>query len=129
MVTAKVFYGLLAMDPEVSPPPLPPVVAVVDPLEDKVAEEPAPKYVIVLSKKGAMLRLHRADGCLRAQSLTFASYELCSVDPVPRALYSHYCHTCWPRSAPQVETSEVQEGESTDSSDSSTAGTLASSGD
>ena len=56
---------------------------------------------IVLSKKGAMLRLHRSDGCSKAQTLSFASYEFCDLDPVPRSLYSHYCHSCWPRAPPQ----------------------------
>ena len=127
LVTTKVFYGRLAMDPGVSPSPVAPAVAEVDPLEDKVVEA-APRYVIVRSKRGAMLRLHRAGGCWRAQTLTFASYELCDLDPVPRALYSHYCHACWPRAAPTAKDTDDLEDESTDS-DSSTAGTRDSTGE
>ena len=56
-----------------------------------------------MSKKGSMLRLHRSDGCSQAQTLSFASYEFCDQDPVPVNLYSHYCHTCWPRAPPQGE--------------------------
>ena len=111
---------MLAMDPAVSPVPVTQAVAEVDPVEDK-AVEASPRYVIVLSKRGAMLRLHRADGCWHAQTLTFASYELCDLDPVPRALYSHYCHACWPRAAPPSEDVDDVEGESTDS-DTSTEG-------
>ncbi len=93
LVTAKLFYGVWAMDPSVEPAPCPAVQAETVPVEDK-AEEVTAKYIIVLSKKGSMLRLHRADGCWKAQNMTFASYELCDLDPVPRNLYSHYCHTC-----------------------------------
>jgi hypothetical protein len=74
LTTAKVFCSLLGMDSEVSPSPVPPVT--VDPLEDKAAEEPASKYVIVFSKKGAMLRLHKTDGCWGAQNLAFASHPV-----------------------------------------------------
>jgi hypothetical protein len=97
--TAKVFYGLLAMTSTVSLlPPVP--LATVDPLDEKPEEEPAAKYHIVLSKKGAMLRLHKAGGCWGAQNLAFASYEVCNHDPVPQNLCSHFCHTCWPSGGP-----------------------------
>ena len=114
LVTARVFYGLLAMDPAVSPVPVTQAVAEVDPVEDK-AVEASPRYVIVLSKRD------RADGCWHAQTLTFASYELCDLDPVPRALCSHYWYACWPRAAPPSEDVDDVEGESTDS-DTSTEG-------
>ena len=80
----------------------PPVPVETNVDQEKGMEEES-KYLIVLSKKGAMLRLHLAAGCWKAQTRSFASYELCDLDPVPRSLYSHYCHTCWPRAPPQGE--------------------------
>ena len=62
--------------------------------------------------------MHRTDGCFKAQHLAFASYELCELNPVPRALYTHYCHSCWPRSAPSAE---VQDESGDDSTESSTS--------
>ena len=57
-------------------------------VEDKLVGPPPP-YVIVLSTRGAMLRLHRTSGCYKAQHLAFASYEVCELDPVPpRALHA-----------------------------------------
>ena len=104
MKTAKVFYGLWSMDPEVKP--VRPLTSA-DPVPTQVIEEKADadtaRFIIVLSKKGSMLRLHRSDGCSKAQTLSFASYEFCDVDPVPPSLYSHYCHTCWPRAPPPGE--------------------------
>ena len=99
----------------------------IDPLDDKPAEELAAKYFSVLSKKGAMLRLHKMGGCWRAQNLAFASYEVCSLDPVPTELYSHYCHTCWPSGIPQDGASGDGALSSSDS-DSSSASAVASSG-
>ncbi len=69
-------------------------------IEDKDEKDPS-RFIIVLSKKVAMLRLHRSDGCSKAQALSFASYEFYDEDPVPANLYTHYCHTCWPRAPPQ----------------------------
>ena len=97
---SKVFYALWSMDPKVLGRPEPVVLAPV--VEDKEGMESA-RFIIVMSKKGAMLRLHRSDGCSQAQALSFASYEFCDLDPVPQNLYSHYCHTCWPRVPPPGE--------------------------
>ena len=98
--SARVFYGLWAMDPGITTG-----VRVCTPvqapsIEDKDEKDPS-RFIIVLSKKGAMLRLHRSDGCSKAQALSFASYEFYDEDPVPANLYTHYCHTCWPRAPPQ----------------------------
>ncbi len=100
--SAKVFYALWTMDPGVTPSvrAVTPVQAPV--VEDKVDGDMA-RFIIVLSKKGSMLRLHRSDGCSKARALGFSSYEFCDLDPVPANLYSHYCHTCWPRAFPQGE--------------------------
>ena len=57
-----------------------------DPIVEEKVAGPLPPYVIVLSKRGAVLRLHRTDGFFKAQQLAFASYEMCDLDPVPRAL-------------------------------------------
>ena len=72
-----------------------------------------------------MLRLHKTDGCWRAQTLTFSSYEYCEVDPVPKALYTHYCHDCWPSAAPAVESMDREDSESTDSDTSTDASGIA----
>ena len=100
--TARGLYGLWSMDPAVNPVVLP-ADQVVTHFGEERAEVSTAKYLIVLSKKGSMLRLHRSDGCWKAQTLSFASFELCDLDPVPQNLYSHYCHTCWPRAPPQEE--------------------------
>ncbi len=114
--TAKVFYGLLSMSPADAPAEAPREAVVVDTiLEDKVVGPPPP-YVIVLSKRGAVLRLHRSDGCYKAQHLAFASYEVCELEPVPRELYTHYCHSCWP--APHASVRSESGEDSTDSSTS-----------
>ena len=89
-----------SMDPKVKPGVRLEIPAVAQLVEDKADEDTA-RFIIVLSKKGAMLRLHRSDGCSKAQTLSFASYEFCDLDPVPRSLYSHYCHSCWPHAPPQ----------------------------
>ena len=118
LTTAKVFYGLLGMTSAVSVlPPLP--LATVDPFDDKLEEEPAAKYLIVLSRKGAMLRLHKAGGCWGAQNFAFASYEVCNLDPVPQNLYSHFCHTRWPSGGPQANAGEDGAEDSSDSGSSS----------
>ena len=115
LVTAKVLYGILSMAPAVVPLAVGQSSIVVDPIcEDKVEEAP-PRYIIVLSKRGAVLRLHIVLSKRRAQSVTFASFEFCDLDPVPRALYSHYCHVCWPRAAPAAEDPDEMDDDSTDS--------------
>ena len=125
LTTAKVFYGLLGMASAVSLlPPVP--LATVDPLDEKPEEEPAAKYIIVLSKKGAMLRLHKVGGCWGAQNLAFASYEVCNLDPVPQNMYSHFCHTCWPGCGPQAEAGEDGAGDSSDSGSSSASAVVSS---
>ena len=44
------------------------------------------------------------------------------VHPVPQNLYSHYCHTCWPREAPRSAEAGDEEDEMSDSdSDTSSA--------
>jgi hypothetical protein len=114
--SAKVFYGLWAMDPGVTSG-----VRVCTPVqapsvEDKDERDPS-RFIIVMSKKGSMLRLHRSDGCSQAQTLSFASYEFYDENPVPAHLYTHYCHTCWPRAPPQdVPLCDSASGSSSDDS-------------
>ena len=128
MVTAaKLFYGIWSMDPSVTLVQGPAVPLEPSVVQEKAQEETS-KHIIVLSKKGTMLRLHRAGGCWKAQTLTFASYEFCDLDPVPRNLYSHYYHTCWPRAAPQMAGAGDGEDELSDS-DSATSATSESSED
>jgi hypothetical protein len=122
---SRVFYGLLAMVSADSS--LPPVLpATVDLLDKEPVEEQAAKYLIVLSKKGAMLRLHKAGGCWGAQNRTFANYEVCSLDPVPPNLYSHYCHTCWPSGGPHAGAGEDGGASSSDSGSSSASAVVSS---
>ena len=119
VVAARVFYALWSMDPTVTPAQVPAVQA--DTLVEPLAGPPEhSKYLIVLSKKGSMLRLHLAAGCWKAQTRSFASYEVCDLDPVPGNLYSHYCHTCWPQEAPQCAEAK-DEGDDTSDDDSDTA--------
>ena len=63
--TAKVFYAVWSMDPEVKTGVRLEIPAVAQLVEDKADEDTA-RFIIVLSKKGAMLRLHRSDGCSKA---------------------------------------------------------------
>jgi hypothetical protein len=119
VVAARVFYALWSMDPTVTPAQVPAVQA--DTLVEPLAGPPEhSKYLIVLSKKGSMLRLHLAAGCWKAQTRSFASYEVCDLDPVPGNLYSHYCHTCWPQEAPQCAEAK-DEGDDTSDDDSDTS--------
>jgi hypothetical protein len=101
--TAKVFYALWAMDPGVGRSVVRPEAVVLSQVVEDRDEMETARFIIVMSKKGAMLRLHRSDGCSQARALSFASYEFCDLDPVPQNLYSHYCHTCWPRVPPPGE--------------------------
>ena len=118
VTTARIFYGLWSMDPAVTPAQVPTVQGEPSIDQDKGFAENA-KYLIVLSKKGAMLRLHLAAGCWKAQTRTFASYELCDLDPVPKNLYTHYCRGCWPAWAPGfVDGSGEDDGLSSASSSS-----------
>ena len=69
---AKIFYGLWSIDPALTPAQAPPVPLETNADQGKGIEEES-KYLIVLSKKGAMLRLHLAAGCWKAQTRSFAS--------------------------------------------------------
>ena len=73
-----------------------------------------------------MLRLHKAGGCWGAQNRTFANYEVCSLDPVPPNLYSHYCHTCWPSGGPHAGAGEDGGASSSDSGSSSASAVVSS---
>ncbi len=61
----------------------PPEIPVLTQVIEEKADADTARFIIVLSKKGSMLRLHRSDGCSKAQTLSFASYEFCDLDPVP----------------------------------------------
>jgi hypothetical protein len=65
------------------------------------ADQDEDPYIIVMSGRGRFLRLHRSDGCWRAQGKIFQSYETYPDDPVPSQLYTSYCHDCWPREGPR----------------------------
>ena len=117
LTTARAFYGILALAPLAEPLAVPAPSVVVDPVLEEREEVPAVGCIIALSQKGAILRLHRADGCWKAQHLSFASYQLCDVDPVPQALYTH-CRSCWPRSSPAVKAPDEVPDSSTESSSS-----------
>jgi hypothetical protein len=81
-------------------------------------------YIIVMSGRGKFLRLHRSDGCWRAQGKVFQSYETYPDDPVPSNLYTSYCHDCWPREGPRRcdEGAGEVTGDSSASTSSSSAG-------
>ena len=118
LTTARAFYGILALAPLAEPLAVPAPSVVVDPVLEEREEVPAVGCIIALSQKGAILRLHRADGCWKAQHLSFASYQLFDVDPVPQALYTHYCRSCWPRSSPAVKAPDEVPDSCTESSSS-----------
>jgi hypothetical protein len=58
-------------------------------------------YIIATSRRGATICLHKGGGCWRAQGMHFKNYELWH-EEVPEALYSSYCHDCWPREGPAI---------------------------
>ena len=66
-------------------------------------DEEAPQYLIALSHRDKVLKLHRADGCHPARNRAFRSYEMCAIDPPPAHLWTSYCRTCWPHSEPPKE--------------------------
>ena len=75
---------------------------------------------LVAGGKGNVRRLHRTDGCWKAQSLAFREYELLDEDPAPQERYSHYCRKCWPLTTPPIL--EESEGGSVSSASSSSSG-------
>ena len=92
-------------------------------------EEDVAPYLIVMSKRGAVLKLHRGDGCHQARSRCFASYEVCTLDPVPTNMYTSFCRNCWPKGMPSTpeeddDTSEDSSG-SEDQDDDSAASAAA----
>jgi hypothetical protein len=112
---SKNFYGMVAKVPGLKAPP----VTEPSPCDALVVEkdEEASLYVIASSKRGTALCLHRREGCWRAQSLVFHSYELYNTSPVPECLYKTFCRDCWPKEGPQLPEGEGSaESSSSDSS-------------
>ncbi len=103
------------------------VVAVRPGVELEAAEaletvERAAPYLIVTTQLGTVRRLHRTEGCWRAIAFSFKNFGYCSEDPVPVERYTHYCHDCWPKTAPLVKADKVEESDSSSDSSSSTSG-------
>ncbi len=90
-------------------------------LGDRVGDDATPPYLVVCTRKGAVRRLHRTDGCWRAVAFSFKEFECIYEDPVPTDKYSHYCHDCWPTTAPVVCSSGSDEA--SDSSEGSSSST------
>jgi len=80
-------------------------------------DETPPPYLIVMSKRGQVLRLHKGDGCYAARHRRFTSYDVCSTVPDAK-LYTSYCRSCWPRLGPAQDGAS---GSSTGSSSSDAA--------
>jgi hypothetical protein len=121
-------YKDLARDPTGKPMEVIPEVekAVLDEVAKAAeADHDEDPYIIVMSGRGKFLRLHRSDGCWRAQGKVFQSYETYPDDPVPSGLYTSYCHDCWPREGPRR--CDVAAGEA--AGDSSASSSTSSTGD
>jgi hypothetical protein len=89
------------------------------PANEATGYQPAVPYVVAVGK-GNIRRLHRTDGCWKAQALAFKEYELLDDYPAPQECYSHYCRKCWPLTTPPVP--EESEGGSVSSASSSSSG-------
>ena len=76
-------------------------------------------YLVAVGK-GNIRRLHRTDGCWKAQALAFKEYELLDKYSAPQECYSHSCRKCWPLTTPPVP--EESEGGSVSSASSSSSG-------
>ena len=71
------------------------------PANEAPGYQPAVPDVVAVGK-GNIRRLHRTDGCWKAQALAFKEYELLDKYPAPQECYSHYCRKCWPLTTPPV---------------------------
>jgi len=68
-------------------------------LAEEESDEEGVKYLVSVSQRGTVHRLHRADGCWRAKGRRFAHYHPISEHPPSASSYSSVCKDCWPEEA------------------------------
>jgi len=68
-------------------------------LAEEESEEEGVKYVVSVSQRGTVHRLHRADGCWRAKGRRFAHYHSIAEHPPSASSYTSICKDCWPESS------------------------------
>ena len=96
-------------------------------LEDVREDEPAARFLLSVTDRGRITRLHRADGCWRAVARSFKHFQLVQEEVVEESRYDLICKDCFPEErlpkgpAPAGESSDDSEDvlESAASSDSS----------
>ena len=70
--------------------------------DEQEAQQPEVKYVISEDRKRKKTCLHKAGGCYRVRSLSFASYDLITGEVPPLGAYMTYCKSCWKEGAPEL---------------------------
>jgi len=83
-------------------------------LAEEESEEEGMKYLVSVSQRGTVHRLHRADGCWRAKGRRFAHYHPIAEHPPNASSYTSVCKDCWPEA-----TAKKTPGGSSSSSSSS----------
>ena len=90
--------------------------------------EPEAKYLVALTSRGTVKRLHKAKGCWRTSTCTFKDYTFLYEDVVAEEMYTHFCKDCWPSGEPfeqggsaDLDHDLVDDTSGNSSSDSSTA--------
>jgi len=86
---------------------------------DKVTEV-AP-YLVSVSKRGTVSRLHKAQGCWRARGLRFSDFEMILDDPPRPSQFTTFCRDCWPGAGPTWEKASASSSSSAASSSSASA--------
>ena len=64
--------------------------------EEGDGEEECEKYLVAVSKRGKVSRLHLAHGCWRAKARRFLDFEMVAEDPPGASMFTGYCRDCWP---------------------------------
>jgi len=73
------------------------------------------KYVISISQRGTVYRLHKANGCWRARGLKFSHYVGVPTHPPNPTSYTSVCKDCWPKAASKDRASSSSSSSSSSS--------------
>ena len=98
MVRAKDFYRAYSSY-SAGNPPVPPADALpldTSALAEAPDAEPVAKYLLSVTDRGRVTRLHRADGCWRAVARSFKHFHLVHDEVVDEERYDSFCKDCWP---------------------------------
>ena len=94
-----------------------------DPVKDTevgTVTEAAP-YLVSVSKRGSVSRLHKAQGCWRARGLRFSDFEMILDDPPRPSQFTTFCRDCRWGPGPAWERASSSSSPSAASSSSASA--------